>query len=185
MRFTTLQKSNGQKGMALILAIGFLAILSILGAVVLNVSMQGLNDSERGTYTRSDQEALYAADRAVEYAMNRDVLVNLPQYNSVNLINDFVIQGNGITSSVKHNAVIDPSGPGSIVSGTVTDVGPRTLPPSMAAIHGSEFGANLYHVSVETKAGPGILEKRTHVDASIMRLFKMDDDQIFRTSGGG
>jgi hypothetical protein len=55
----------------------------------------------------------------------------------------------------------------------------------MAAMHGSEFGANLYHISVETKAGTGVLERSTHVDASIVRLFKMDDDQIFRTSGGG
>ena len=75
--------------------------------------------------------------------------------------------------------------PGSWFPGTVTDVGPRSLPPAMAAMHGSEFGANLYHVSVETKAGTGRLERSTHVDASIVRLFKMDDDQIFRTSGGG
>ena len=69
------------------------------------------------------------------------------------------------------------------LSGTVTDIGPRSLPPHLAALHGSEFGANLYHVNV--KATSATLNKTTHVDAAIVRLFKMDDDQIFRTSGGG
>ena len=191
MKFTTLQKNNRQKGMALIMAIAFLAILSILGAVVLRVSLRGLQDSELRTYTQSDQQALYAADRAVEYSMNRDLIINLAQNNTVNLATDIVKQANGISSGVSHKTVIDDEGKvngvyqGRLESGTVTDVGPRSLPPVMAAMHGSEFGANLYHVSVKTKAGSGRLEKSTHVDASIVRLFKMDDDQIFRTSGGG
>lgn len=186
MKFSTLQKNNRQNGMALILAITFLAILSILGAVVMNVSLRGLEDSTARTYTQSDQQALYAADRAVEYSMNRDLIINLAQSGTVNLEIDPVKQANGLPSGgVAHKEVIDESGPGELVSGTVTDLGPRTLPPAMAAAHGSEFGANLYHVSVKTKAGSGRLERTTHVDASIVRLFKMDDDQIFRTSGGG
>jgi len=187
MEFSMLQKNNRQNGMALILAIAFLGILSILGAVVMNVSLRGLEDSTARTYTQSDQQALYAADRTIEYSMNRDLIINLAQSGTVDLTSttDLVKQANGISSGVTHKSVIDASGPGELVSGTVTDVGPRSLPPAMAAAHGSEFGANLYHVSVETKAGSGRLERNTHVDASIVRLFKMDDDQIFRTSGGG
>ncbi len=45
MKSRTLTKYNRQKGMALIIAIGFLAILSILGAVVLNVATQDLGAS--------------------------------------------------------------------------------------------------------------------------------------------
>jgi len=185
MKLTTLQKNNRQKGMALILAIALLAVLSILGAVVMRVSLRGLVDSSARTYTQSDQQALYAADRAVEYSMNRDLIINLVQSSTADLGTDEVTQANGSGSGVTHKTVIDLSGPGELVSGTVTDVGPRSLPPAMAAMHGSEFGANLYHVSVEAKAGSGALERSTHVDASIVRLFKMDDDQIFRTSGGG
>lgn len=186
MAFSTLQKNNRQNGLALILAITFLGILSILGAVVMNVSLRGLEDSTARTYTQSDLQALYAADRSIEYSMNRDLIINLAVSGTANLETDQVRQANGLPSGgVVHKAVIDESGPGELASGTVTDVGPRSLPPAMAAAHGSEFGANLYHVSVETKAGFGRLEKITHVDASIVRLFKMDDDQIFRTSGGG
>lgn len=188
MKFSTLRKDNRQKGMALLLAIGFLAILSILGAVVMQVSQRDLSQTAT---TLPNQRSLYAADRSVEYAMNRDIIMNLdvsgtvvladeanaPSYNG-----DEVKSAYGVGLGVTHNVVIDSTGPGRLVNGTVTDVGPRNLPPHLAAIHGSEFGANLYHVNVKTTAPAG---KTTHVDASIVRLFKMDDDQIFRTSGGG
>ena len=187
MHTRTLQKENRQKGMALILAIGFLAILSILGAVVLNVATRDLSQT---TTTLPNQRSLYAADRAVEYAMNRDIIMNLAVSGTVVLANesdpdnhgDKVRSATGAELSTWHNNVIDATGPGKLLAGTVTDVGPRNLPPHMAAIHGSEFGANLYHVNVKTTAP---FAKTTHVDASIVRLFKMDDDQIFRTSGGG
>lgn len=186
MQFRTLQQGSRQKGMALILAIGFLAVLSILGAVVMNVSMRDLKST---VTTMPNQRSLYAADRSVEYAMNRDLIVNLAVNGTVVLadpgaggVGADVKKSDGTSAGVTHDAVINASGPGTILAGTVTDVGPRSLPPHMAAMHGSEFGANLYHVNVTTKATLG---KETHVDASIVRLFKMDDDQIFRTSGGG
>ena len=186
MTFTTTHHHNREKGLALILAIGFLAILSILGAVVMQVATRGLDETKTlSSYTRADQQALYAADRAVEYSMNRDVIVNLAQYNSINLMSDEVKQSSSAGTGVNHNVVINATGPGSLVSGTVTDVGPRGLPPIMASMHGSEFGANLYHVSVKTESGLNRFKRTAHVDASIVRLFKMDDDQIFRTSGGG
>jgi hypothetical protein len=52
----------------------------------------------------------------------------------------------------------------------------------VAALYGSEFGANFYHVEVEATASG---TAKSHVNASIVRLFKSDDDTIFRTSGGG
>jgi hypothetical protein len=169
------------------MAISFLVILSILGAVVMRVSTEGLKASSA---TIPSQRALYAADRTVEYAMNRDIIINLVVSGAINLAdNTEVKDANGTNvAGVYHNTIIDGSGDGSIISGTVTDKGPRTLPPHMAAMHGSEFGANLYHVNAKTtssNASPGSFDRETHVDASIVRLFKMDDDQIFRTSGGG
>lgn len=180
MRFSTLQKANGQQGMALILAIGFLAVLSILGAVVLQVSMRDLKSSSA---TKPRQNAFYAADRAVEYAMNRDIVMTLPVGGTVDLIADDVKKSNNTTiAGLKHKTVIDDAGPGWIESGSVSDLGPRNLPPHMAAMHGSDFGANLYHVHVKASA---TLSQPAHIDANIVRLFKMDSDQIFRTSSGG
>ena len=102
MGFKTLSKNNREKGLALIMAIAFLGILSIIGAVVMNVSLRGLEDSTARTYTQSDQEALYAADRAVEYSMNRDLIINLAQSGTVDLTStdpdQLVKQANGLSS---------------------------------------------------------------------------------------
>ena len=65
MKLLTFQKNKRQQGMALILAIGFLAVLSILGAVVMRVSTQDMKSS--GLVVPA-QKAFYVADRAVEYA---------------------------------------------------------------------------------------------------------------------
>ena len=74
------------------------------------------------------------------------------------------------------------------------------------SLFGSDFSANYYQVQVKvgtpqptyddanpadpTTAGyraavTAKQDKTTHVNASIVRLYKLDDDTIFRTSGGG
>jgi len=182
MNLLTLQKRNRQKGMALILAIGFMAVLSILGAVVFNVALDNMKAS--GT-VQPKRLSFYTADRTVEYAMNRDIIINMPVLSSVNLAdpNLKIIHADGTTdTTITHKSIIEKESVGTLDSGVITDIGPRTLPPIMAEIHGSEFGANLYHVNVETSAPLG---GTTHVDSSIVRLFKIDDDTIFRTNSGG
>ena len=91
----------------------------------------------------------------------------------------------GVSLGKTHKEILEVTSGNTLVSGTVQDLGPHELPPSMAAIHGSEFGANLYHVEVESSAPFAGSTVTSSVNASIVRLFKMDDDTIFRTSGGG
>lgn len=174
--------NRGERGLALILAIGFLAVLSIIGAVMMNLVTQGLGTAGR---FEPEQRAFYMADRAVEYAMNRDIIVNLPMDGTVNLVGDIAkdANGNNLAGNPTHKAIIENSTIGTLISGTVEDVGPSALPPALAEVHGTEFGANFYHVTVEARA-PGA-PQNSHVDASIVRLFKLDDDTIFRTGGGG
>ena len=179
MNFKTFRNHNRQKGMALIISIGLLAVLSILGAVVMNLSTQGLSESATSL---PKQQSFYTADRSVEYAMNRDILINLPVSSSVNLVTADAKDASGSSMGVTHKSIIESGSVGTLNSGTVTDIGPRTLPPAMAEIHGTEFGANLYHVNVNASAPMG---GTTRVDAAIVRLFKIDDDTIFRTSSGG
>jgi len=169
---------GGEKGMALILAIGFLALLSILGAVVLQVATRGLEGT--ASYTPGSQ-AFYVSDRAVEYSLNRDIIVSLSPGESVDLmVDDDVTPG-----TLTHKSIIEAGATGQLVSGTVTDLGPHELPPAAAERYGSDFGANMYHVQVESTAPSGGTTADSHVNASIVRLFKLDDDTIFRTSGGG
>lgn len=175
MRRRGVCQRRGERGIALILAIGMLAVLSILGAVVLTVATRDLGGSATFVPGRN---AFYAADRAVEYSMNRDIIISLIPGETIDLMTEDAVSAPG----TKHHEIIDQAGSGSLISGTVTDLGPNDLPPSIAALFGSEFGANFYHVEVEAEA-PGGAE--TKVNASIVRLFKSDDDTIFRTSGGG
>jgi hypothetical protein len=170
---------DGEKGMALILAIGFLALLSILGAVVMQVSTRGL----QGTASyMPESRAFYVSDRAVEYSLNRDIIVSLSPGDNLDLMVDDAVSPGTLT----HKSIIEANAIGQLVSGTVADLGPNDLPPAAAELYGSDFGANMYHVQVESTApSGGGTTVTSHVNASIVRLFKMDDDTIFRTSGGG
>jgi len=182
MKLQTLHKTNREKGTALIIAIGLLAVLSILGTVVLTTSTRDMTLS--GTFLPQKQ-AFYTSDRAVEYSMNRDIIVNLNPGSVLNLVGVNAKDVNSNDLPVTHDEVITADAGGVLLSGTVEDLGPRDLPPTMAAIHGTDFGANLYHVKVKSAANNTAGAPQSRVDASIVRLFKMDDDTIFRTTGGG
>jgi len=180
MKAKNASQRRGERGIALILAIGFLAVLSILGAVVLTVTTRDLGGS--ATFIPG-QNAFYAADRAVEYSMNRDIIINLSPNETIDLVNNVKLDkdGNSLGATpFDSKTIVDGAGAGNMISGTITDLGPNELPPSISALFGSEFGANFYHVEVETQA-PGGAEAK--VNASIVRLFKSDDDTIFYTSG--
>jgi hypothetical protein len=177
MKFLTFQQDHRQKGMALILAIGFLAILSILGALVMKVSTSGMKASGMVV---PKQKAFYVADRAVEYALNRDMIY----YLSAGTPTANLVAGTA-SSGVTHKDIIEVGELNiSLESGTVEDLGVSNLPPYLASMHGSDFGANLYHVKVKAVAYKDTpVEADAHIDAAIVRLYKMDDDQIFRTTG--
>ncbi len=170
MKISMLSTQNREKGMALILAIGFLAILSILGAVVMDVSTR---DLKKSSFYLPQRQAFYVADRAVEYSMNRDIIYNLTAGDPpVNL------------ASGSHKTIIEKDGVGTLVSGSVKFLPSDNLsmPDHLAELHGNDFGVVLYHVNAKARASMGA---ESNIDASIVRLFKKDDDQIFRTSGGG
>lgn len=180
MKLFTFQQDHRQKGMALILAIGFLAVLSILGAVVMKVSTSGMKASG---LVVPKQKAFYVADRAVEYALNRDMIYYLNPMAGTPTAN--LITGTVSASGDTHKQIIELGEANvSLESGLVEDLGESNLPPYLASIHGSDFGANLYHVNVKAvayKDKPA--EADAHIDAAIVRLYKKDDDQIFRTTG--
>ena len=172
MKLKSLRRENQQKGMALILAIGFLAVLSILGAVVMKVSLE---DFKRSNTFEPKREAFYVADRTVEYAMNRDIIYSMTTPNvPIDL------------AAGTHKQTIEKDGRGgTLESGSVVMLeGDFSMPDQLAEVHGSEFGVVLYHVNAKAKY-QAFGSAEANVDASIVRLFKKDDDQIFRTSGGG
>ena len=162
-----------EQGFALILAIAMLAILSILGAIALSTT-----DTElKVTSNYQDyRQTFFSAARAAEYATNREMLMGMA--GSVNLVT---------ADAGVHKERIDAGGGGVLQSGLVTDLGPSDLPAKMKTAYGSDFGANLYHVSVDSRSAAAAVgnQSEVRIDATIVRLFKNEDDTIFRTSGGG
>ncbi|OEU69935.1 MAG: hypothetical protein BA864_12825 [Desulfuromonadales bacterium C00003093] len=74
-RLSFLRPLNNQRGMALILAISMLAIMSILGAMALSTSSTEVGLS--GNY-KTTQLAFYSAQRALEYATtNGDIYASI------------------------------------------------------------------------------------------------------------
>lgn len=160
---------ENERGAALILAIVMLVILSVLGSVVLMSSDTELKVS--GNY-QSARQTFWVADRAVEYATSRDMLM---------AIDGGVIN---LTDTV-HKDRIEAAGGGVLTAGTIRDLGPGDLPTAVAGAYGSDFGANYYQVSVTVQQSADPNSAAVNIDASIVRIFKNDDDSIFITSGGG
>lgn len=78
----SLHPVENQRGVALILAISMLTILSILGALALSTSITEIGIS--GNY-RASQQAFLAADRAVEYAVVSEGIFSTIGTGSVDL----------------------------------------------------------------------------------------------------
>ena len=197
----TMQTRRGERGMALILAIAFLGILSIIGAVVIRYANEGMVNAGKVV---PEKRAFNVADRAVEYALNRDLIIELAGMSPGTATLELHDPANVTATAVPWRTLINNNNAG-IIEGTVTDLGPGDLPAGAAGMFGSDFSANYYQVQVKVgtpaptynSAGDKnpkasylaeVANKNvtvTHVNASIVRLFKLDDDTIFRTSGGG
>ncbi|MDO3376791.1 pilus assembly PilX N-terminal domain-containing protein [Geoalkalibacter halelectricus] len=166
------EKLTDQSGMALVLAVGMLLILTVLGAVVWTATNRQIDSAG---FQQANQQAFFATQRALEYAVTRDILLNLTAGQSVDL-----------TSSA-HKANINAgnsktSGGGEILAGEIFDDGPGEMPLRLRARYGSDFGANYYFISVSAEGPRG---SREDVETQVVRLFKHDDDSLFITTGGG
>jgi len=171
-RMVTRLIPGDERGTALVLAIGMLAFVSLLGSIVLNSVNRGYSTLGQ---SGARVEAFYAAERAIEYSLNRQLILGM--VGAVDLMTG--TDDNG----VEHHVNIDAGETrGQLLAGTISDSGPGLLPVRMAEQYGSEFGANYYDISV-TAEGPN--STQTRIDTQVVRLFKLDDDSIFRTTGGG
>lgn len=169
------RRAGKERGSALILAIAMLAILSILGSIALMTSDTEMKVT--GNYQAAKQ-TFWSADRAVEYATSRNILMTMG--NSVNLVSGTIVVG-GVTKT--HKELIDAAGGGFLRGGVVTDLGSGPLPTKLAGTYGTDFGANYYQVSVEARQRDDDTSAAVRVDTTIVRIYKNDTDTILRTTG--
>lgn len=165
MKLHMLSILHQEKGTALIIAIGMLAVLSILGTVVLTTSTRDLGLS--GGFLPARQ-TLYTADRAVEYAMNPELLLTLEvKDESIDLKTATAQFDNNISLTKTHGEIIESFGVGTLNSGRITrsDDVPSTLlntryrtAPEGA---GTVVNAAYFHIEVSATANTA---RDSHID---------------------
>lgn len=165
MKLRMLSILHQEKGTALIIAIGMLAVLSILGTVVLTASTRDLGLS--GGFLPARQ-TFYTADRAVEYAMNPELLLTLEaKDDSIDLKTATAQFDNEISLTKTHGEIIESFGIGILNSGRITrsDDVPGTLlntryrPAPEGA--GTVSNAAFFHIEVTATANNA---REAHID---------------------
>jgi len=159
MTHTTLNEYTGkyidhQRGTALILTLVMLTIMSLLGVLSLNTSDTELKIS--GNY-RSQLNAFYAADRAVEYAMvNGNIYATLGGDASV-IYN--------IAADTTHRLNLAING-GDLDRGSVRYIAAGALPPGSGS-DPSYFQARYYLIDV---TGGGPRGSSTRITTQVARI---------------
>jgi type II secretory pathway pseudopilin PulG len=173
-RSKALARLADQRGMALILALFMLVILSLLGALALSVSTTDIKISGN---LKNQQNAFFAAEAAVEYAMGN---VNIVQsIGTIDLNRGDHPSGDHPSNLSIGGTKLDPNATNQVVS-----LGPGELPDSLADRFGREkFGGAYYTISV---TGLGINERsQTRIEAERVRVYQKDDEGMLITTGSG
>jgi hypothetical protein len=164
---TSCHSLGNERGTALVLALVMLALMSILGALALSTSTTEVSIS--GNY-RSSQQAFYAAERAVEYAMTNEEIFDSIGMGSIDLVGDADTTGATATSLDDHlanitadtgNSGLDPAGVNQVVY-----LASGNLPPGTGS-DPTYFQARYYIVNV-TAQGPNGTSAR--VESQVARI---------------
>ena len=164
-----LARLTNQRGVALILALSMLVILSLLGALALSVSTTDIQVSGN---LKNQQHSFFAAEAAVEYSMGNG---NIVQSVGTTDLNNSPHPTNLSMGGTK----LDPDATNRVVS-----LGAGELPDSLSDRFGREkFGGAYYTISV---TGLGINERsQTRIEAEQVRVYQKDDEGMLITTGAG
>lgn len=186
------EKRSAEDGFALVLTMSMLLILSVLGILVLNATNTDLAIT---TNYRSAADAFGAAERAVEYATNPDILYEtddthlaLLQDGSESFVTDSTETVAGYSIADRYSHLQNTATGTELVKSEDEDVnvvknlGPRDLPTALRSKFGDEFAGNFYRVNVEAQARNN---SRARIETSKVRIFKKSDDSVYVTTSGG
>jgi|GEM_PF-1416054 hypothetical protein len=190
--FSRGDKRRLEKGFALVLTMSMLLILSVLGILVLNATNTDLAIT---TNYRSAADAFGAAERAVEYATNPDILYEtddthlaLLQDDSQSFVTDSDETVAGTTVADRYADLQDAATGTELVKSddedinVVSNLGSADLPTALRSEFGDEFAGNFYRINVEAQARNN---SRARIETSKVRIFKKSDDSVYVTTSGG
>ena len=153
---------TGERGIALVLVLLLLALISILGTFALSTSSTEVGIS--GNY-RTNQEAVLAADRAAQYAMTDGDIFNRIGTSSINLNND-----PGAAVSTAHVTAIaagtSDTGLDTSATNEVRYLKADSLPPGQES-DPTFFQARYYAISVTGKGRTGAISR---IDTQVARV---------------
>lgn len=154
-----LKPLSNERGVALLLALAMLAIMTVIGVFALDTSTTEVQIS--GNY-RTSQEAFFAADRAVMFGLGHAKFPRNPTDPTKNILSMTSLSVNGATASA---IVAAGSGNSSLKSGTIECVYEGT---ELAGGSGGETKVGYYLINA-TVSGPNGSEAR--VEAQSKTLF--------------
>ncbi|MBI1910933.1 MAG: pilus assembly PilX N-terminal domain-containing protein [Deltaproteobacteria bacterium] len=138
---------NNEKGMALVIALIIMFIMSLLGTMLYTTSS---SETKAARNYRTKQDAFYAAERAIEYAKTDSNIYATIGSGSVN------IPLSGVSLSAGS----------SNASGTVEYLA-NGNPPRGSGLDATEFEANFYVISA---AGTGPANSMTEMETNVARI---------------
>ncbi len=139
--------SGNERGMALVIALIALFLMSVLGGIVFTSSNSEILGAKN---YKVMNESLYAAERGVEYAKSDPAIYEAVGTGSL----DIPVGGVSLESGA------------SDASGTVEYL-MRGNPPRGSGMDATEFEANYFAVNVE---GAGPLNSRTEIEINVARV---------------
>lgn len=147
--------ADNQRGMALILALVMLTLMSLLGAMALSTSTTEI--SIAGNY-RASQQAFYAAQRAVEYSMTNEHIYDRS-------VNDFPVSLTG-DYATDIAAGTDNGGLDGDVTNQVDYLTSGALPPGSGS-DPTYFQSRYYTINA---TGKGPHNTRARVESQVSRI---------------
>lgn len=142
-----IRKIGNERGMALVLALIVMFLMSLLGTMLIANST---SETKGAMNYRVKQDSFYAAERAIEYARTDVNIYGAIGSGSVNI----PLAGVSLASGT------------SDATGTVTYLSSGN-PPRGSGVDVTEFQANFYAVNA---AGTGPANSRTETETSVARI---------------
>jgi hypothetical protein len=162
---------RSERGIALLICIGFLALLSILGVIVVQFTEQGISSTRKD---RTHKEAFALGDGGVEYALalglRGDINLNTP----LDLTSDDPVTGEPFLDAFFPDDDIECLGPGRCM---MTYEGSGTEVPANAAKYDATISAanakiyRYFHIVMETRHSTDATIPPVKIDALMAQAF--------------
>jgi len=162
---------RAERGIALLICIGFLALLSILGVIVVQFTEQGITSSRKD---RTHKETFALGDGGIEYAMALGLRGDINLAVPLDLTSDDPVTGEPFLNAFFPDDEIECLGPGRCM---MTYEGSGTGAPANASKYDATISAanakiyRYFHIVMETRHSTDASIPPVKIDALMAQAF--------------